>query len=344
MNRRAIIRSLPALLAYVLWAQAAISQGESKRVPAQMLSADRSEVLFSEGRKAIERPNMVLDLMGLSDGQIVADVGSGPGFYSLLLAERIEPHGVVFAVDVQQGMLDQLKKRMDEAGVANVYPVLGTFTDPNLPVGKVDRVLLVDAYHEFSEPEAMLAKIRESLAPGSLVVLAEFRAEEDSESSDIVRQIPRDHKMTAEEILSEWEPAGFELVQRHETLPAQHLFIFKKGMLRSARVAPEVIGSTLNTSTLGGDIYFGGQPSAADLKTLSEKGVKAVINLRTSQELERLGFDEARTVEGLGMRYIHVPTGREVPGEADLDRIFSALDAAGQAPVLLHCASSNRVN
>jgi uncharacterized protein (TIGR01244 family) len=94
---------------------------------------------------------------------------------------------------------------------------------------------------------------------------------------------------------------------------------------------------------LGGKIYFGGQPPEADLKTFSDKGVKVVINLRSDGELEGLGFDEAKTVKGLGMKYHHVPMGRDVPKPADLKTIFSALDKAGDAHVLLHCASSNRV-
>ena len=110
-----------------------------------------------------------------------------------------------------------------------------------------------------------------------------------------------------------------------------------------AKILPESIGSTPNTSTLGGKVFFGGQPPAADLKTYSEKGVKVVINLRMDGELESLGFDEAKTVEGLGMKYLHVPMGRDVPKASDLERIFYALDKAGEAPVLLHCASSNRV-
>ncbi len=109
------------------------------------------------------------------------------------------------------------------------------------------------------------------------------------------------------------------------------------------KIRPSPVGKTPNTSTLGGKIYFGGQPPEADLKTFSDKGVKVVINLRSDGELEGLGFDEGKTVKGLGMKYHHVPMGRDVPEPADLKRIFSVLDKAGEAPVLLHCASSNRV-
>lgn len=112
---------------------------------------------------------------------------------------------------------------------------------------------------------------------------------------------------------------------------------------KPAKITKEAIGDTPNTTTLGGKVFFGGQPPEADMKAYSDKGVKVVINLRMDGELENLGFDEAKTVEALGMKYVHVPMGREVPKTSDLERIFSALDGAGDAPVLLHCASSNRV-
>ena len=90
---------------------------ESVRKPARPLPAERSAILFRDERQTTEPPNLVMDAMGLENGDIVADIGCGPGYYSLPLAERISPHGVVFAVDIQQGMLDQLAQRMKEAGV-----------------------------------------------------------------------------------------------------------------------------------------------------------------------------------------------------------------------------------
>jgi ubiquinone/menaquinone biosynthesis C-methylase UbiE len=205
---------------------AAESAFERSRKPANPLPAQMSGILFRDDREQLEQPEKILAAMNLQDGDIVADIGSGPGYYSLRLAQRVAPTGVVFAVDIQQGMLDQLQKRMSETGVKNVYPVLGTEDSPNLPAGKIDWVLLVDAYHEFSKPEAMLAEIHECLAPGGKIALLEYRAEQDPSTLPI--PIPRDHKMAKDEVMSEWTAAGFELVELHEFLPAQHYFIFQK--------------------------------------------------------------------------------------------------------------------
>lgn len=201
----------------------------TSRTPARPLPAEMSGILFREDREQLERPEQILDWMELEDGDIVADIGSGPGYYSLRVAARVAPHGHVFAVDIQEGMLEQLRQRMTEHDVNNVYPILGELADPLLPPGKIDWVLLVDAYHEFGDPESMLAKIRECLAPDGRVALVEYRAEENWPGTpEIVKtMIPRDHKMTIDEVLTEWLPAGFELIALHEDLPGQHVFIFE---------------------------------------------------------------------------------------------------------------------
>jgi ubiquinone/menaquinone biosynthesis C-methylase UbiE len=196
------------------------------RKPARMLPADRSAILLRADREALERPEEILDRMGLKPGQLVADLGTGVGWYTQRIAKRVAPHGAVFAVDVQQGMLDQMQARMKDAGIRNVLPVLSGDDDPRLPPGKIDWVLLVDVYHELQKPQEMLAKIREALAPDGRVALVEYRAEQDPKTLPV--RIPRDHQMTIAEVLREWLPAGFELVEFHEFLPAQHFFVFRK--------------------------------------------------------------------------------------------------------------------
>lgn len=325
------------------WAQEGQAHPETGRVPAHMLPAERAGILLSAGRDQLERPETTLDLMGLEDGDLVVDMGCGNGYYTLRVAKRIAPHGHVLAVDVQQGMLDQLAERMREAEIRNIYPILGDFDDPYLPHGKVDWMLLTDVYHEFSNPQAMLAKIRKSLAPDGKVALLEYRAEQDPKTLGF--PIPNDHKMSVDEVLREWIPAGFRLVQRIETLPAQHTFFF--GLADESEdtgFEAVLVGESLKaTSTGNGRYYFAGQPSESDLQLFAHQGVKTVINLRTAPEVEGLGFDERAAVEAAGMAYTHVPMGRALPSDADLDTIFDELDGAEDGSVLLHCASSNRV-
>jgi uncharacterized protein (TIGR01244 family) len=109
------------------------------------------------------------------------------------------------------------------------------------------------------------------------------------------------------------------------------------------KVVPEEAGKTPNASTFGNLVHFAGQPAEADLKLYAERGVKTVINLRTPAEMEKLGFDEKAAVERSGMVYVNVPMQGEPPTDADIQRVMKILDGAKDQPVLMHCASSNRV-
>jgi len=312
------------------------------RTPASMLKPEQAGILLMETREQLEQPDRTLDFMGLQDGDVVADIGCGNGYYTLRVAERVAPHGLVLAVDVQPGMLDQLDARIEEHGVTNVHSILGEYDDPLLPPGTVDWILLVDAYHEFSDPAAMLARMKEALAPGGRVCLLEYRLEQDP--ATIPSPIPDAHKMSIEQVLKEWEPAGFELVQLAEFLPAQHLFVFKAA---DDPERPEVrkvtLGTLSNPSTFGQTVYFSGQPSPEDIAHFKELGISTVINLRTEREVEGLGFDEGALVRDAGMRYVHAPMGGALPTGEAWERIQAELDAADAGPVVLHCGSSNRV-
>ena len=119
-------------------------------------------------------------------------------------------------------MLDLLAENLKSRHITNVQLVLGGVRDPRLPEGVVDLVLLVDAYHEFAEPEAMMSHIRRALKPDGRVVLVEYRKEDPS-----LPILPL-HKMTTEEVRDEIEPLGFQLRQALEFLPTQHILIFSR--------------------------------------------------------------------------------------------------------------------
>jgi ubiquinone/menaquinone biosynthesis C-methylase UbiE len=136
------------------------------------------------------------------------------------MAERVGSQGKVYANDIQPQMLDLLRKNMNGRHITNVVPVLGEPNDPKLPIGQMDLVLMVDVYHEFSQPQQMLRHIRESLKPTGRMVLLEYRAEDPA-----VPILPL-HKMTVEQVKAEIEPEGFHLDKVIETLPRQHLLVF----------------------------------------------------------------------------------------------------------------------
>ncbi|HEV2688249.1 MAG TPA: methyltransferase domain-containing protein [Bryobacteraceae bacterium] len=172
-------------------------------------------------REAEEAPDKAIDLLGLKPGMTVADVGAGTGYMTLRMARRIGPTGKAYAEDLQPQMLEKLRAKAQSEKVANVETVQGTVNDPKLPSGQIDLVLLVDVYHEFSEPQAMLDRIRESLKPDGRLVLLEYRKE------DPKIPIRLEHKMSVAEVKTEVEAEGYKLDEVIEKLPRQHIIIFK---------------------------------------------------------------------------------------------------------------------
>ena len=189
---------------------------------AQVMGVGGSDWLVRPEREAEEHPDQALDALKIPAGATVADVGAGVGYFVWRLSARVGPGGVVYGEDIQQGMLDQLDRNMRDRHIANVREVLGTIEDPKLPKNAIDLVLLVDVYHEFSEPEKMLDRIRESLKPGGRLVLLEYRGE------DPKVPIKPEHKMTLKQVRAEVEPEGYRFEESIEVLPEQHIIVFRK--------------------------------------------------------------------------------------------------------------------
>ena len=178
--------------------------------------------LTRESRQRDEDCATLIAALRIQPGQTVCDLGCGNGFYTIELARLVGPRGRVVAVDIQPEMLALLKQRAESERVDNIEPVLGTLVGPRLAPASVDLVLMVDVYHELSHPEQMLQAIRSALKPTGRVALAEFRGE------DPAVPIKPLHKMTKSQILKEFQPNGFKLVEEFDKLPWQHLMFFHR--------------------------------------------------------------------------------------------------------------------
>ena len=192
------------------------------RIIAPVMSASGADWLKRAEREEVEQPDRLLDALQIAPRMTVADVGAGIGYFSWRIAKRVGPEGQVLAVDVQPEMLERLGAELRKRDIKNVQPILGTPVDPNLPAQSVDLALLVDVYHEFEHPEAMVSRIRDSLKENGRMVLVEYRGE------DPAVPIKPEHKMTVKQVLLEILPMGFRLQSRLDFLPWQHVFVFAK--------------------------------------------------------------------------------------------------------------------
>lgn len=194
-----------------------------KREPAPVMSYRGAPWLERETRNKEEQPFKVIATMKLEKGDVVADIGVGTGYYARKIARAVGEEGTVYGVDIQPEMLDLLVQYCEAQGLENVKPVLGDVDDPKLPEGEIDWMILADVYHEFAQPEKMLAKMRAALKSDGKICLLEYRLK-----GETARHIKIEHRMSEEQVMAEWIPAGFELLEQHEFLPSQHLFIFGK--------------------------------------------------------------------------------------------------------------------
>ncbi|MBI3837726.1 MAG: methyltransferase domain-containing protein [Planctomycetia bacterium] len=178
--------------------------------------------LVRESRQREEDCARLLQALDVKPGQVVCDMGCGNGFYTLQLAKLVGEQGSVLAVDIQSEMLHLLSERAKEAQINNIQLVQGTAIDPKLPSGSVDLILLVDVYHEFSHPQQMLKAMRQALKPRGRIALAEFRLEDRNVPIKLL------HKMSKQQILKEFLPNGYKLVEQFDKLPWQHLMFFER--------------------------------------------------------------------------------------------------------------------
>jgi SAM-dependent methyltransferase len=184
---------------------------------AQTCSYLGADWLERPDRAEREQPERVLDALHLAPASTAADVGAGTGYFTLRLARRVAK---VYATDLQPEMLERLQASVARAGLANVEPILAGERDARLPPRCCDLVLLVDVYHELSDPAAVLAGLRRALTEHGRLVLIEYRGEDPAVA------IKPEHKMTLPRIRDELTALGFTFVESLEFLPDQRVVIF----------------------------------------------------------------------------------------------------------------------
>lgn len=184
-------------------------------------------LLEAPDRDDWNKPDLIMDALGIADGGTVADLGAGGGWFTIRLARRVGPTGTVYAQDIQPQMIEAINRRVQHEGVNNVRTVMGTPTDPRLPAG-LDAVLIVDAYHEMDDParpdviRTLLSRVAAALTPQGRIGVVDFLpggggpgpAAEDRVSPDAVIRAAED--------------AGFTLQKRDVVPPFQFILVFSR--------------------------------------------------------------------------------------------------------------------
>jgi ubiquinone/menaquinone biosynthesis C-methylase UbiE len=180
-------------------------------------------LLESADRDTWQKPDQIMDSLGIADGSHVADVGAGGGWFTVRLARRVGPNGVVWAEDVQTEMLEAIKRRAAKENLRNVRTQQGTPTDPMLPARSLDAVLIVEAFQEIQSgnPQLFLENVRASLKDGGRVGIVDYKKSGGGPGPDSPRPDP-------ETIVEVAQRAGLRLVKQEMFLPFQFFLVFMK--------------------------------------------------------------------------------------------------------------------
>jgi ubiquinone/menaquinone biosynthesis C-methylase UbiE len=178
------------------------------------------QVFDDPGRDAWQKPEAVLQALGVTTGMTVADLGAGTGYFSVSLARAVGSKGRVLAIDVEPKLVDYMKERAAKAGLPQMVPVLAPPDDPRLPARGVDLVLIVDTWHHIDDRLHYLAKLAAGLKPGGRVAVVDFK------KGDFPVGPPDAHKLTAAAVIAEFVAAGWVQSAHWDELPYQYVLVF----------------------------------------------------------------------------------------------------------------------
>lgn len=177
-------------------------------------------VLEGPDRDAWQQPGRIMDALGIGDGSVVADIGAGGGWFTVRLARRVGPNGLVYAEDVQRQMIESIERRVQREALRNVRVVLGTNEDPRLPLAALDAALIVDAYHEMDGRVPLLRNLAKSLKPNGRLGIIDFKLEGGGPGP------PLDERISPDLVIAEAQAAGLRLLSQEAFLPFQYLLVF----------------------------------------------------------------------------------------------------------------------
>jgi SAM-dependent methyltransferase len=194
-------------------------------------------LLEAPDRDQWQKPDQIMDALAVAEGAVVAELGAGGGWFTLRLASRVGPNGLVYAEDIQPGMIEGISRRMKAENLANVKPILGTTTDPRLPPG-LDAALISDAFHEMDEPKdpsvivTLLRNIGKSLKPQGRLGIVDWTPGAGGPGP------PAKQRVDPASIVKAAQAAGLVLISREEIPPFVYLLVFGRAPSGATRPDP----------------------------------------------------------------------------------------------------------
>ena len=218
-SRPAILPWLRRALALAVVAAAAAAPAAQQGRHGRLFPPQDLPLLEGPDRDAWQKPEQIMDALAIADGATVADLGAGGGWFTIRLARRVGPNGLVYAEDIQPQMIESITRRVQREGLQNVKTLLGTADDPRLPKGLIDAVLIVDTYHEMEDPVTLLRNVARALSPKGRVGVVDFTKEGGGPGP------PMDERVDPDRIIADAAAAGLRLLKRESFLRYQYLLV-----------------------------------------------------------------------------------------------------------------------
>jgi ubiquinone/menaquinone biosynthesis C-methylase UbiE len=177
-------------------------------------------LLEGPDREAWQKPDQIMDALGIADGASVADIGAGAGWFTIRLARRVGPNGLVIAQDVQRQMLEAVRRRVAREGLLNVETRLGSDSNPNLPSRSLDAVLIVDTYPEVEDRVAFLRNLAAALKPGGRIGIVNYKPGGGGPGPSPQEGV----RVESSVVEQDAQAAGLRVIAR-QTLPYQYLLV-----------------------------------------------------------------------------------------------------------------------
>jgi ubiquinone/menaquinone biosynthesis C-methylase UbiE len=209
-------RRAPSLAFLVAWM---VTTGVLGAQRSRLFPPENLGQLEGPDRESYQRPEQVMDALNIGEGSVVADVGAGGGWFTVRLARRVGPNGIVYAQDIQPQMIHAIEGRVHGEGLRNVKMVLGTPLDSNLPAG-LDAILVVDSYHEWEQPITLLRNLAKTLKPGGLIGIVNFTKDGAGPGP------PLEDRIDPDRVVRDAQRAGLQVRRRENFLRYQYLLIF----------------------------------------------------------------------------------------------------------------------
>lgn len=177
-------------------------------------------MLENPERDSYQKPDEVVAALDLKEGESIADIGAGSGYFAFRFSKAVTGQGKVFAVDINPDMIRHLNRQSRDLGTTNVVTILAEEDDPLLPDRSIDRIFICNTWHHIGDKESYLELIKQALKPGGQVIMVDYK------KIELPVGPPVPMKIAGSDLVAQMEKAGFQLLKRHEFLPYQYFFVF----------------------------------------------------------------------------------------------------------------------